>query len=88
MRSPEIAVPIVGASRSTAVVVAEQYGLGTFELGNRRYLGGKSKLLEFIQTEMEKGLGKTPDSLFDVFAGTGVVGYHFAAQEIPVISND
>ena len=88
MRSPEIALPSVGALPSTAAGVAEQYGLGTFELGNRRYLGGKSKLLEFIQTEMEKALGKAPDSLFDVFAGTGVVGYHFAAQEIPVISND
>ena len=54
MRSPEIALPSVGAPPSTAVGVAEQYGLGTFELGNRRYLGGKSKLLEFIQTEMEK----------------------------------
>jgi hypothetical protein len=88
MRSPEIALPSVGALPSTAAGVAQQYGLGTFELGNRRYLGGKSKLLEFIQTEMQKALGKTPDSLFDVFAGTGVVGYHFAAQEIPVISND
>lgn len=72
----------------TAFGVAEQYGLGTFEPGNRRYLGGKSKLLDFIHSEMVKALGKEPDSVFDVFAGTGVVGYHFASQGIPVISND
>lgn len=88
VRSPELAPLSVGTRPSTAVGVAEQYGLGTFELGNRRYLGGKSKLLEFIQVEMTKALGKGPDSVFDVFAGTGVVGYHFAAQGVPVISND
>ena len=88
MQSPQLAPLSVGASPTTAFGVAEQYGLGTFELGNRRYLGGKSKLLEFIQAEMLKALGKEPDSVFDVFAGTGVVGYHFAAQGVPVISND
>ena len=62
--------------------------MGTFELGNRRYLGGKSKLLDFIQDEAIKALGKTPNSVFDVFAGTGVVGYHFATQGVQVISND
>ena len=72
----------------TAIGAAEQYGLGTFELGNRRYLGGKSKLLDFIQDEAVKALGKEPDSVFDVFAGTGVVGYHFATQGVQVISND
>ena len=88
MHSPQLAPLSVGVSPSTAFGVAEQYGLGTFELGNRRYLGGKSKLLDFIQSEMVKALGKEPDSVFDVFAGTGVVGYHFASQGIPVISND
>ena len=37
---------------------------------------------------MENALGRAPSSLFDVFAGTGVVGYNFAAQGIPVISSD
>ena len=88
MRSPDIAPQSVGARISTTNGVAEQFNLGTFELGNRRYLGGKSKLLEFIEDEMSNGLGKAPDSVFDVFAGTGVVGYNFAAKGIPVISND
>jgi adenine-specific DNA-methyltransferase len=88
MRSPGIALPSVGAATLTVTRVAEQYGLRTFDLGNRRYLGGKSKLLEFIQTQMENALDKLPNSVFDVFAGTGVVGYHFATQGVPVISND
>ena len=88
MRSSELFGMSVGERYPTAIEVARQFGLGTFDLGNRRYLGGKSKLLKFIQTEMENALGKAADSLFDVFAGTGVVGYHFAAQEIQVISND
>jgi len=88
MQSPEVALPSVVAPPFTATRVAEEYGLETFELGNRRYLGGKSKLLEFIQSEMQKALGKSPDSFFDVFAGTGVVGYHFAVQGISVTSND
>lgn len=78
----------VGGRPSTALGFAEQYGLGTFELGNRRYLGGKSKLVNFIQGEVTEALGKEPDSVVDVFAGTGVVGYHFATQGVPVFSND
>jgi D12 class N6 adenine-specific DNA methyltransferase len=88
MSGPQIATPSPEAPSLMASRIAERYGLRTFELGNRRYLGGKSKLLEFIQTEMENTLGKAANSLFDVFAGTGVVGYHFAAQDIPVVSND
>lgn len=72
----------------SAVDIAAQFGLETFGLGNRRYLGGKSKLLEFIDDEMSKALGKDPDSVFDVFAGTGVVGYHFASRRVPIVSND
>lgn len=88
MRTSELAAPREGARISSAVGVAEQYGLGTFELGNRRYLGGKSKLLDFIEHELQRALGKEPDSVFDVFAGTGVVGYHFASKGVPVVAND
>ena len=88
MRSSELTSLSAGDRNSTASGVAEQYGLATFELGNRRYLGWKSKLLDFIQDEVIKALGKEPDSFFDVFAGTGVVGYHFTIQGVPVISND
>ena len=88
MRSPQLSSLSSGVRQSSAFEVAEQYGLETFELGNRRNLGGKSKLLDFIQDEVVNSLGKKPESVFDVFAGTGVVGYHFATQGVPVISND
>jgi adenine-specific DNA-methyltransferase len=60
----------------------------TFELGNRRYLGGKSKLLYFIESEMNGALERKPISIFDVFAGTGVVSTHFANQGLSVVAND
>ncbi len=44
---------------------------------NRRYLGNKYKLLPFIENIIETYC-KNTHSLFDVFAGTGVVAYHFA----------
>jgi adenine-specific DNA-methyltransferase len=68
--------------------VASSLGLGTFELGNRRYLGGKSKLLPWIEGEIVEALERKPRSLFDVFAGTGVVGYHFAKLGLPITASD
>lgn len=68
--------------------VANNLNLGTFELGNRRYLGGKSKLLPWIESEVKDALGRKPRSLFDVFAGTGVVGYHFAKLGLPITASD
>lgn len=68
--------------------VAADWGLRTFELGNRRYLGGKSKLLDFIETEIEEIIGRAPESLFDVFSGTGVVAQHFHEKGVPIVAND
>jgi len=68
--------------------IAADWKLDTFELRNRRYLGGKSKLLQFIDTEIYSVLGRYPKSIFDVFAGTGVVANHFATKGVPVIAND
>lgn len=74
--------------QSRAQETANRAGLATFTLGNRRYLGGKSKLLEFIDAEMNLALGRIPASVFDVFAGTGVVGNHFANQGVLIMAND
>jgi adenine-specific DNA-methyltransferase len=71
-----------------AELAAEKWGLKTFELGNRRYLGGKSKLLNFIEFEVKASLKREPTSVFDVFAGTGVVANLFATQRIPVVASD
>ena len=64
-------------------VVPESYGLG-----QRRYLGGKSKLLDAIYEVSTSTLGHAPQSIFDVFAGTGVVAERFARSGSKVIAND
>ena len=63
--------------------VPESYGLG-----QRRYLGGKTKLLDAIYELSTKTLGHAPKSVFDVFAGTGVVAERFAREGSKVIAND
>lgn len=68
--------------------VAAEWGLKTFELGNRRYLGGKTKLIGFIESETQAALGRMPRSIFDVFAGTGVVAQHFHNKGIPIVASD
>lgn len=59
-----------------------------FELGNRRYLGGKSKLLDHISQAVIENLGHVPSTFIDAFAGTGVVGAHFASMGSRVVMND
>lgn len=44
---------------------------------NRRYLGNKYKLLPFIEDVISKHCCNA-NSLLDIFAGTGVVAYHFS----------
>ena len=58
------------------------------KINNRRYIGNKSKLLDFIYNNIVKlGYGKD-NVFFDVFAGTGVVGNHFAEKGYKTILND
>ena len=64
-------------------IVPESYGLG-----QRRYLGGKTKLLDAIYELSTKTLGHAPASIFDVFAGTGVVAERFAREGAKVVAND
>ena len=59
----------------------------TFNLQNRRYLGNKYKLLDFIEEIVERQC-KGYKSFCDIFAGTGVVGQKFNKLNIKVISND
>jgi len=60
---------------------------GRFQLQNRRFLGNKYKLLDFIDdivAEECKGF----NVFCDIFAGTGVVGDRFNDKNVKVISND
>ena len=58
-----------------------------FELQNRRYLGNKYKLLQFIESIIEERCGAI-NSICDIFAGTGVVGARFNKKDVSIISND
>ena len=60
---------------------------GYFQIQNRRYLGNKYKLLEFIQEIINLKCDKI-DSFCDIFGGTGVVGDKFNSKEVKIISND
>lgn len=56
------------------------------QIQNRRYLGNKFKLIDFIQETVDN---VCPDvhSVFDVFAGTGIVAYSFM-DRARIIAND
>lgn len=58
------------------------------EISNRRYIGCKTKLLDFIyNTIMEYNI--KPNAVFaDIFAGTGVVANYFAEKQFNTILND
>ncbi len=59
----------------------------SFQLQNRRYLGNKHKLVNFIEdivNEKSNGLAV----FCDIFAGTGVVAERFNKKNIKVIAND
>lgn len=58
------------------------------KINNRRYIGCKTKLLDFIYESVVE-LGYDSSNTFaDIFAGTGVVGYKFAQEGYQVILND
>ena len=58
------------------------------KINNRRYIGNKSKLLDFIYKTISKlGYG-SENVFFDVFAGTGVVANYFAEKGYKTILND
>jgi adenine-specific DNA-methyltransferase len=60
--------------------------VGTFNINNRRYLGNKFKLLDFIKTVVNDSC-RNVKVVADLFAGTGAVAYGFAKNKT-VITND
>ncbi|MEN9782640.1 MAG: Modification methylase FokI [Pseudomonadota bacterium] len=58
-----------------------------FYIQNRRYLGNKYKLIQFIKNIVQQKCG-TIESFCDIFAGTGVVGEAFNCTDVQIISND
>ena len=58
-----------------------------FSINNRRYMGSKAKLLEFISNSINEVIGSY-SSFVDIFSGTEVVGNYFNNTNTKVISND
>lgn len=56
-------------------------------INNRRYLGSKYKLINFIKDIVKEECGKF-HVFSDIFGGTGVVGYTFNNKDNKVIMND
>jgi len=67
--------------------------LSSVDLQSRRYLGNKTKLLDFIEQAImehlpQVGITGRPDSVVDIFAGTGSVAARFNGPETRVLAND
>lgn len=60
---------------------------GFFYINNRRFLGNKFKLLDFIEEIVINNCDEI-EVFCDIFAGTGVVGERFNRNNIKVIAND
>lgn len=58
------------------------------KINNRRYIGSKSKLLDFIYENIIDLGYDNNNVFFDVFAGTGVVANYFANRGYQTIVND
>lgn len=54
---------------------------------NRRFLGNKFKLVQFIKNTINENC-KDVGVIFDAFSGTGVVGYYLSTPNNKVIFND
>ncbi len=57
------------------------------EIHNRRYLGSKTKLIEFIKDIVTKECNDY-NSFVDLFGGTGIVGHSFNSDNTKIIIND
>lgn len=61
--------------------------MAKFKISNRRYLGSKAKLIDFIQETINRECGKIT-SFLDLFGGTGNVGWAFNKSKVSVLIND
>lgn len=58
-----------------------------FNIENRRYLGSKARLIDFIHKVVQDNC-KNVRSFMDLFAGTGNVGWSFNSKGTSIIVND
>ena len=53
-----------------------------------KYIGNKTRLLDFIEESMVDFGVPMEGTLFDIFGGTGSVGRHFKSLGLKIVSND
>ena len=58
-----------------------------FSINNRRYIGSKARMIDFIDEVIKKEKIEY-SSFLDLFGGTGIVGDHFNNQSTKVYVND
>ena len=56
-------------------------------INNRRYIGSKARMVDYINDVMKKEK-ITFSSFFDLFGGTGIVGYYFNDSKTKIYVND
>ena len=61
--------------------------LGKYQIQNRRFLGNKYKLLDFIE-DIVRERCESVEVFVDIFSGTGVVGQRFNSIKTKIISPD
>lgn len=59
-----------------------------FKIQNRRYIGSKKSLVDYIYSLVKKEFGEEKIRFADFFAGTGVVSQFFAKEGHDIIIND
>ena len=59
-----------------------------FDINNRKYLGSKNRLLDFLENIIIPNTSKNIGVFLDIFSGTGVVANRFRKYSKKVIAND
>lgn len=79
----------IDKKQSNGQIVFQEYSFlnNSLNINNRKYLGSKQRLLNFISSVI---LEKSPqiETFIDGFAGTGVVANHFKKYARKIITND
>lgn len=66
-------------------MIQENYN---FDINNRKYLGSKNRLLDFLEKVITQNASKKIGVFVDIFSGTGVVANRFRKFSKKVIAND
>jgi len=93
-----VAAAVTTVATTVAVTVAVPQNVithvtdkGADKIHRLNYIGSKFQLLDWLTTIMKETTGWTSfagKTVADLFAGTGIVSYHFRKQSVRVLSND